>query len=257
MSSVRNPQLSRFLKLLSALGLGISLVFFSTFGAQAIGTPPGPPTGLSAAVSGSTVVVMWTNTADSNFVSATITASPGGESCTVVTNICSFTTLIPGISYTFTGISNSSDGSGPSVTSTASNAVSFIGVPTPPLNLVASESQGITTVSWTTPYSNGGTSLLSSLVTASNGATCSAIGADTSCTFTGLTSGSSYTFTATSTNAQGTSGASSVASFVVPLANTGAQSVSLVMLSIVLTGMGALALGTRQMFNRRVRISQN
>lgn len=257
MFTERNPHQFSFLKLLSALALGLSVAFSSSLSAQAIGTPPGPPTGLSAAGSGSTVVVMWTNPADANFASATITASPGGEYCTVAASTCSFSTLIPGISYTFTGISNSSDGSGPSVASTASNAVSFIGVPTPPLNLVATQSQGTTTISWTTPYSNGGTSLLSSLVTASNGTTCTASGSATSCTFTGLAAGSSYSFSATATNAQGTSAASSAVSIVVPLANTGPQSGSLVNFSILFIGLGVLVLATRRIFFSRELSSQN
>ena len=250
MATRRNSQFGHIGKLLSALLLGGFFILSTSLGAQAIGTPPSSPTSLSASVSGSTVFVSWINSSDSNFDTATITASPGGASCTVSTFTCSFTNLIPGITYTFTGVSNSSDGSGSSGPSSPSNSVSFIGVPTPPLALTASEANGQTTVSWSAPYSTGGTPLLSYLVTASNGATCSVAGTVTSCTFSGLTAGSSYSFTATATNAQGSSAASSSVTFVVPLANTGAASGTTLLLSISLISLGLIAFGLRKILNR-------
>lgn len=245
-----NSQFFRMGKFLSALLLGGFLLLSTSVGAQAIGTPPSPPTSLSAAVSGSTVSVTWINSASSNFDSTTITASPGGESCTGSMSSCLFSNLIPGISYTFTGVSNSNDGSGPSAPSTPSNSVSFIGVPTSPLALTASEANGQTTVSWSAPYSTGGTPLLSYLVTASNGATCSVAGTVTSCTFSGLTAGSSYSFTATATNAQGSSAASNAVTFVVPLANTGATSGTTLLLSISLVSLGLLSFGLHKFLYR-------
>ncbi|MEG0589983.1 fibronectin type III domain-containing protein [Aurantimicrobium sp.] len=250
MASRRNSQFGHLGKFLSAVVLGGFLIISTSLGAQAIGTPPSPPTSLSASVTGSTVFVFWNNSTDTNFDTATITASPGGATCTGSFSSCSFTNLTPGISYTFTGVSNSSDGSGPSGPSSPSNSVSFIGVPTPPLALTASEVNGQTTVSWSAPYSTGGTPLLSYLVTASNGATCSVAGTVTSCTFSGLTAGSSYSFAATATNAQGSSVASNAVTFVVPLANTGATFDTTLLLSISLFSLGLLAFGLHKFMHR-------
>ena len=88
-------------------------------------TPHGTPTAarnVGASASNGKVTVNWTaptytgNTAPVT-VSYTVTASPGGRSCTTTTLSCTVTGLTDGTSYTFTVTSRNTVGSGPGANS--------------------------------------------------------------------------------------------------------------------------------------------
>ncbi len=88
--------------------------------------------------------------------------------------------------------------------------------PGSPTAVTATNNQNAqSTVSWTAPLGNGGSSITGYTATASpGGANCTTAG--TSCQFTGLTNGTSYTFTVKATNAIGDSLASSASSAITP-----------------------------------------
>ena len=145
--------------------------------------------------------------------SYTVTASPGGQTCTTTApaTTCTVTGLTNGTAYTFTVRATNSVGAGPA--SAASAAVTPYTVPGAPTSVAAAAGDASAAVSWTSPASNGGNAITSYTATAvpSDGTlstqTCSA--ASSPCTVTGLTNGITYTVTVTATNAAGAGSASS------------------------------------------------
>ena len=84
-------------------------------------------------------------------------------------------------------------------------------VPDTPASTTARQSNGVVTVAWTAPASDGGAAISSYTATASpGGATCAS--ATTSCTISSLTPGTTYTFTVTATNGVGTGAAGAASS---------------------------------------------
>ena len=90
--------------------------------------------------------------------------------------------------------------------------------PTAPLLATAVAGDGLATVSWTAPSSNGGSAITSYLVTGSNGSTCTAAVGTTTCDIHGLTNGNSYTFTVQALNSVGTSQSSAATASITPMA---------------------------------------
>jgi hypothetical protein len=91
-------------------------------------------------------------------------------------------------------------------------------VPGAPTDVTATKGNAQATVAWTPP-DDGGSPILSYMVTSSpGGITATAGGAATSATVTGLTNGTAYTFTVTATNAVGTGPASAPSNAVTPAA---------------------------------------
>jgi hypothetical protein len=102
--------------------------------------------------------------------------------------------------------------------SSSSTAASAPGSPT---NVSVSMSNGVVTVTWTPPMTNGGSAITNYTVIATDltntlngGQECST--ATTSCTVSSLTLGDSYTFAVIATNAAGSSNPSASSSTVVP-----------------------------------------
>jgi uncharacterized repeat protein (TIGR02543 family) len=95
-----------------------------------------------------------------------------------------------------------------------------IGRPDAPTGVNARDGENsVSTVTWSAPVSNGGSSITSYLVTSSGGQSCSPGSLATlSCVVRGLTNGTDYTFTVTASNSAGISESSTATSVIRPLA---------------------------------------
>ena len=135
----------------------------------------------------------------------TVTASPGGATCTTGNLSCTVGGLTAGVNYGFTVTATNSGAytSGPSNTlfATPTAAPTAPGAP----NLVSAvRADSQVALTWQAPGSNGGSPITGYTATASpGGATCTTTGA-LFCTVGGLTNGVNYSFTVTATNAVGT-----------------------------------------------------
>ena len=185
-------------------------------------TVPDAPINASATQSGATgAAVSWAAPVDNGGLPIdkyTVTASPGGTTCTWTSGplTCTVPGLTKGVQYTFTGAAHNANGYGAS--SVASNAVLIAPtVPDAPTGVSASldapaATSTSVTVSWTAPNDNGGSTITKYTVTASNGGgICTWTTGPLQCTVSGLAKGTAYTFTVTATNSVG-AGAASAAS---------------------------------------------
>jgi hypothetical protein len=140
--------------------------------------------------------------------------SPTGETVTVSSSPATITGLTNGGAYTFTVEAiNAVGDSGFSTASASATPASAPGAPTA-LQVLAGDTSAV--VSFTAPANDGGNPIISYLITASNGATCTAVAPATSCKISGLTNGTSYTFTAQAINSIGTSAASATSPAATP-----------------------------------------
>jgi len=185
---------------------------------------PGAPTGISATADLAQATVYFTApsynggcTIDS--YSATSNPNPG--------NIFSYGNASPitvkgltgGTAYSFTVRAHNSAGYGPP--SSISNSVTpTSSVPKAPNSVLATTGNAQSTISFTTPDSNG--SSITSYTVTSNPGNITTTGATSPLTITGLTNGTAYTFAVTATNSVGTGPASlpsnSVTPYTVPAA---------------------------------------
>jgi uncharacterized repeat protein (TIGR02543 family) len=194
-------------------------------------TVPGAPTGVTATSSapGKAVITFTapTDNGGSAITEYVVTAAPGGLTC-VTTNPstgCEFTGLTNGTAYTFTAVARNSVGD--SVNSTASAAVTPVGKPATPTNVVASAGNKSATVSFTAP-NNGGSSITRYDVEAfdENGVAISPALTCTlnvpfptplACTFSNsLTNGLKYTFKVSASNIVGSSDTSTATAAITP-----------------------------------------
>jgi uncharacterized repeat protein (TIGR02543 family) len=180
---------------------------------------PGVPTGVTATIGNGSATVSLTpptNTGGPAIISYTMTASPGGATCTVnaPATSCVISPLTNGTAYTFTATAN--NGVATSDSSTASASFTPATVPNAPtITSVTSNTPGTTTVNFSAPASNGGSAITGYTVTSNPGGfTCTAAASATSCAVSGLTDGVAYTFTAVATNAIGNSASSGASSSV-------------------------------------------
>ena len=188
-----------------------------------VGTPrtvPAAPTSVSAIAYAGSAKVTWSvpSSNGSAITSYTVTADPGGASCTAITTSCIVSGLSNGTSYTFTVTAANVAGAGPA--SGASTAVTPRTLPDAPTSVSATSNEDSkSTVSWSAP-SNGGSVITGYTVSDDAGHTCSTSG--TSCVVTGLSNGVGVTFSVTATTAVGTSEASARSSVSTPAAVPGA-----------------------------------
>ncbi|HKY47492.1 MAG TPA: fibronectin type III domain-containing protein [Acidimicrobiia bacterium] len=147
----------------------------------------------------------------------TVTALPGGATCTVAAaTSCAVSGLTNGATYTFTA--TATNGNGTSNPSVASNSVTPSGPPATMTAPTAVAGNTMATVTVTSPDGNGSVITGYAVTAAPGGATCAIVPAAVTCAVTGLTNGIAYTFTATATNGHGTSIASPPSNSVTPTA---------------------------------------
>jgi hypothetical protein len=206
----------------SAAGITVRLTWLSP------NTPgcatPGAPTNVTATAGAGAgaATVSWTPPASdggSPVTSYTVTAAPGGATCTVAApaTTCTVSGLTAGTAYSFSVTASNIN------TTSSASTVSTSVTPTPPMtpgkptNVTALPGGGSATISWTPPTSNGGSAITKYVVTAApGGATCTAIAPATTCAISGLTIGASYVFTVVATNAGGDGVSSDPSGAVVP-----------------------------------------
>ena len=195
---------------------------------------PVTPTIGTATAGNAAVNVRWTALAAADdslgglpFARYTATSFPGGFSCTTTVRTddsCVVTGLTNGTSYTFTvTASNTGATSAPSLASAPVTPVAT-GVPSPPLNVVASPGFEQASVSWTAPSSQGTSGITQYLVRSFNANTnvaddtCSVSGIPpaTTCVVTNLTNSTPYYFVVTAINASGSSLSSVPSAAVTP-----------------------------------------
>jgi uncharacterized repeat protein (TIGR02543 family) len=147
------------------------------------------------------------NNGGAPITSYTVTASPGGATCTVISPATSCTIpsgLVNGAAYTFTTVATNAAGSGlisaPSAPATPST------VPNAPTSISASASPNSATVSFVAPSIDGGSPITGYIVTSSPaGGSCTTDAVTLACTVSGLTNGITYSFNVEAVNANGNS----------------------------------------------------
>lgn len=179
-------------------------------------TAPGAPTSINALAGSESAQVSWTAppTGGAPIASYTVTASPGGATCTTAGVFCSVIGL-SATPYTFTVVATNAVGPGPA--SAPSNSVTPTAPPSAPVGVSVTPGPGSLTVAWSAPANIGGAAITGYTATASpGGATCSATGS--SCVVRGLTGGTTYQVSVRATNAVGP-GTVSVPVSGIPTAN--------------------------------------
>jgi uncharacterized repeat protein (TIGR02543 family) len=194
-------------------------------------TVPGAPTGVTGTSSepGKATITFTAPTSNggSAITEYVITSSPGGLTCiaTVPSTGCEITGLTNGTAYTFTAIARNLVGN--SANSTASAAVTPVGKPSTPTNIVVSAGNASATISFTAP-NTGGSAITRYDVEAydENGVpispalTCTLnvpFPTPLACTFANtLSNGLKYSFKVSATNVIGTSDSSTATAVITP-----------------------------------------
>ena len=185
--------------------------------------PSTSPSGVSVASPGSGQVTISWNASTALGVPVTgytVTASPGGATCTSTTTSCTIAGLSNGTTYTFTVVA--SDIVGDSDPSTASSSLTVGRTPSVPVITGTQFGQHQVTVNWTrsTVVGSGTVNYVVQAMTTDSpsqlAGTCSTT--TLSCSVSGLTDGVPYTFSAVAFNASGSSTRSESTSPVVPMA---------------------------------------
>jgi outer membrane protein OmpA-like peptidoglycan-associated protein len=194
---------------------------------------PSSPVNVNATFGPAGVVVSWSaplNQGSSAIEGYTVTASPGGATCTTTgATTCTLAGLSSSTSYAISvaarnnaGTSpagsfalNASDSSTGTSGSGAGSGAGTSGVPSAPKDVVTTESGSDLRVSWTPPSTSGSSTITGYRVTISpGGKNCTTTGA-TSCTVAGLSPNVRYHVSVVATNATGTSKSASTTTHVV------------------------------------------
>ena len=200
--------------------------------------PPGTPSGLGATIGNVQVVLAWTAPASDGGSSITGYKVERSADAGVFWTVLTASTGSATTSYTATGLTNGATYSfrisavnavGTGTASTTASATPDV-VPGTPTSVATVSGNGVATVSWIAPASNGGTALTGSTVAWTSNAvqgvtsgSATVTAATTSYMATGLVNGATYTFTVSATNALGT-GAASASAAAVPYTRSGAPS---------------------------------
>jgi hypothetical protein len=194
----------------SGLAYGVSYTY-SVVATNAIGTGPtslssasvstlsvpDAPTGVTASAGNSQATVSFSPPANGGreITSYTVTSMPAGGGDADAGSIATTHTILGltnGTAYTFSVVAVNVIG--PSSESPKSNAVTPAGVPSTPIGVIASASNGQASISFTASASSGGSSITSYTATSSpSGVTAS--GVSSPILVTSLNNGTAYTFT--------------------------------------------------------------
>jgi len=179
---------------------------------------PDAPTDVTASAGDTEATVSWTAPASdggSAITGYTVTASPGGATCTTSgATSCAVTGLSNGTAYTFTVIAT--NGVGDSAASSASSAVTPFSVPGVPTISRTDVGDG-TIYLYVTVADDGGSAVTGYTATCTDGVSnFTGTSAGSPITVSGLTNDAAYTCTVTATNAGGTSVASSATASLTP-----------------------------------------
>jgi hypothetical protein len=188
-------------------------------------TIPDAPLAVTAVGGDGAATVSWSTPFDggSAITGYAVTSTPGGITVLVDVAAGKTTAVVAGLTnakaYTFIVVATNKLGT--SKPSAPSNAVTPIGAPLAPTDVVAKRGNAQSLVSWKAPASDGGSAITEYVVTSSPGAlTATATAAASSIAVAGLTNGTSYTFTVVAKNAKGTSPPSTASNAVVPVVPT-------------------------------------
>ena len=172
--------------------------------ADAPATGPCSPSSQVAVASSRSIAVSWDESISGNGaeVTYTVTASPGGRSCSTTTSTCTVTGLLNGTSYTFSIVAANTAGLSSPITVVASPVgPADPAVPIAPSEIFSIVSSKSITISWN-PVVND--LPVTYVVTNSSGvAVCTTTA--TSCTVQGLVNGSEYSFSVSSQTSAGLS----------------------------------------------------
>ncbi len=194
-------------------------------------TVPDAPSGVGAVPGDGDAEVTWSapasdggNTISGYTASATDLTTPanGGESCQWTSGplTCTVGGLSNGDDYTFAVTATNGVGTG---SASSSGDVTPATVPGAPSGVSAVAGNGDAQVSWSSPASDGGSTIISYSVSTFDVTTslevspgCTWTSGPRRCTVSGLTNGDSYTFTVTATNGVGTGTGSAPSSSATP-----------------------------------------
>lgn len=173
-------------------------------------TVPNEPENVEATTQHNTAVVSWTAPAGTGglpLTNYTVTASPGGASCTAIAPLttCLVEGLEYGTEYTFAVTASNSYGTGdPSISSPVTPEMS---PPGPPTNVQASLLNPTSALlSWDPPTDHGGGAVTYEVTSEPAGLACNT--SATSCVLEGIVPGTTYVFTVRARNAAGSNDAS-------------------------------------------------
>jgi hypothetical protein len=169
---------------------------------------PSAPSSPAAVAGNSQATITWeapSSDGGATITGYTVTASPGGRTCTWTSGplTCTVTGLTNGTEYTFIVTATNSAGTGGSSDGVIATPRT---VPGAPGSVGFSRGNSQATITWEAPSSDGGATITGYTVTASpGGRTCTWTSGPLTCTVTGLTNGTEYTFIVTASNVVGTS----------------------------------------------------
>lgn len=166
---------------------------------------PTAPRGVTATAGNRQASISWMPpTAGADTVTGyTVTATPGGRSCTTRDLTCTVAGLSNGIAYVFTVSATSSGGT--SAESAASNPVTPAGAPSAPRNVAAAAADSRLDITWNAPADNGGLPITEYVATAYPGGRICRTAGERFCTIAGLANGTPYSVVVTAENAAGIS----------------------------------------------------
>ena len=195
---------------LNAEGFGTGATSLSSVTPYPADEPAGQPTGVDAIAGNGAAEVNWqapSKIGGSTILTYTVEAFAGGvasgQSVTVDAPALSAQVegLTNGTAYTFKVVATNGGGDGPTGESAA---VTPLGVPEPPINVLAVAGEEQATVTWDEPGSDGGSAITGYTITSTPASVTKNVGATTlTVTFTELTGDTVYTFSVLATNAEG------------------------------------------------------